>query len=112
MGRTYSVIRGNNNKSEEPPGKIREEVLGLNPARVKASGNILSGFLRDFFKIYVLRIFLVVYESSYLFLWYSWLKPTAVEYTDVGSILACVEFVQFCTSIFIIISFQRLSFYF
>ena len=48
MGRTYSVIQGNNNKSEEPSGKIRGERWGLNQARVIACGNILSDFLRDF----------------------------------------------------------------
>ena len=64
MVRTYSVIPGNNNKSEEPSRKIREEVQGLNPARVKASGNILICFLRDFNKIYILKISINVYEST------------------------------------------------
>ena len=58
------VISGNNNKSEEPSGKIREEVQGLNPARVKARGIFKWVCLRDFLKIYIFQILIVVYEST------------------------------------------------
>ncbi|OEU06804.1 hypothetical protein FRACYDRAFT_253002 [Fragilariopsis cylindrus CCMP1102] len=37
-----AFIRGNNNNLEEPPGKIRKEVQGLNPARLKSTKNYLS----------------------------------------------------------------------
>ena len=94
------------------PEKINYGRANLENSRLALSITVRA-CLRNFLKFKYSKYFcMCVNQRTQLIQWGSWLQPIAEEYTDVGSILPCVEFVLFCTNIFIIISFQRFSTYF